>query len=127
MLQALAKNYPVTMSQTSFSCIRFETLLLDFFFTGSKAVTAKRFTCYPQLTWHPAVCYNIVASPALSGSINLLFPFSPITGQLTDLLELSDLPLLPLHPQPVQEGSHLFVKGGRRDQAFILQTGDLSN
>jgi len=35
-----------------------------------------------QLTWHPAVCYYIVASPALS-----------------------DLPLLPLHPQPVQEAS----------------------
>ena len=79
MLQVLSKNeYPVIMLQTSFSCT-------------CDAVTAKTFTCYPQLTWHPAVCYYIVASPALSGSINLPSPFSPITGQLTDLLELSDL------------------------------------
>ena len=93
MLQVLSKNeYPVIMLQTSFSCT-------------SDAVTAKTFTCYPQLTWHPAVCYYIVASPALSGTINLPSPFSPITDQLTDLLELSDLPLLPLHPQPVQEAS----------------------
>ena len=93
MLQVLSKNeYPVIMLQTSFSCT-------------CDAVTAKTFTCYPQLTWHPAVCYYIVASPALSGTINLPSPFSPITDQLTDLLELSDLPLLPLHPQPVQEAS----------------------
>ena len=69
------------------------------------AVTAKSFTCYPQLTRLPAVCHTIAASPALSGTINLPSPFSPITDQLTDLLELSDLPLLPLHPQPVQEAS----------------------
>ena len=85
-------KYWVTTSQTSFNC-------------ASEAVTAKSFTCYPQLTRHHAVCYTIAASPALSGTINLPSPFSPITDQLTDLLELSDLPLLPLHPQPVQEAS----------------------
>ena len=74
MLQVLSKNeYPVIMLQTSFSCT-------------CDAVTAKTFTCYPQLTWHPAVCYYIVASPALSGTINLPSPFSPITDQLTGLL-----------------------------------------
>ena len=51
-----------------------------------------------------AVCYNIVASPALSGTINLPSPFSPITDQHWSTAAL-DLPLLPLHPQPVQEAS----------------------
>ena len=46
-----------------------------------------------------------IISELVKAGMNLLFPFCPITGQLTDLLELSDLPLLPLHPQPVQEAS----------------------
>ena len=78
MLQVLSKNeYPVIMLQTSFSCT-------------CDAVTAKTFTCYPQLTWHPAV--YIVASPALSGTINLPSPFSPITDQLIDPLQLKTFP-----------------------------------
>ena len=60
--------------------------LNEIFNCASEAVTAKRFTCYPQLTWHPAVCYTIAASSALSGTLNLPSPFSPITDQLTGLL-----------------------------------------
>ena len=74
-------KYWVTTSQTSFNC-------------SSDAVTAKSFTCYPQLTRHPAVCYTIAASPALSGTINLPSPFSPITDQHWSTAAL-DLPLLP--------------------------------
>ena len=92
------------MLQTSFSCT-------------SDAVTAKTFTCYPQLTWHPAVCYYIVASPALSGTINLPSPFSPITDQLTDPLQLWTFPsFLCTHNQTRKWKASSIICQGREER-----------
>ena len=89
------------MLQTSFSCT-------------CDAVTAKTFICYPQLTWHPAVCYYIVASPALSGTINLPSPFSPITDQLIDPLQLKTFPsFLCTHNQTRKWKGSLIICRGR--------------
>ena len=78
------------------------------------AVTAKSFTCYPQLTRLPAVCHTIAASPALSGTINLPSPFSPITDQLIDPLQLKTFPsFLCTHNQTRKWKGSLIICRGR--------------